>query len=94
MRASDIVGRLGGEEFAAIVPEPMDIGAADRRAPPRRLREGRRRQSPSMPIGATVSIGAATSHEPVTNIDALLARADAALYQAKHDGRNRCVCAA
>ena len=40
-------------------------------------------------IGATVSIGAATSYEPVTDIDALIARADAALYRAKHDGRNR-----
>ena len=36
-----------------------------------------------------MSIGAATSCEPVTDIAALIARADAALYRAKHDGRNR-----
>jgi predicted signal transduction protein with EAL and GGDEF domain len=41
------------------------------------------------PAGATVSIGAATAHDLVTNIDALIARADAALYRAKGDGRNR-----
>ncbi len=40
-------------------------------------------------IGATVSIGAATAYRPVTDIAPLIARADAALYRAKHDGRNR-----
>ena len=39
-------------------------------------------------IGATVSIGIATATAPV-KIDGLLARADAALYRAKHNGRNR-----
>ena len=39
-------------------------------------------------IGATVSIGVATAIAPV-EIDPLLARADAALYRAKHNGRNR-----
>ena len=88
MRGSDIVGRLGGEEFAAIVAEPMEW--------PRRIAERLRAgfEAAGIPIGeqaigATVSIGAATSHEPVTDIDALIARADAALYRAKHDGRNR-----
>jgi hypothetical protein len=44
-------------------------------------------------IGATVSIGAATSFDLVTDIDALMARADGALYSAKHAGRNR-ICTA
>ena len=39
-------------------------------------------------IGATVSIGIASAIPPV-EIDSLLARADAALYRAKHNGRNR-----
>jgi predicted signal transduction protein with EAL and GGDEF domain len=44
-------------------------------------------------MGATVSIGAATAESPVTDVDALIARADAALYRAKREGRNR-VCSA
>ena len=40
-------------------------------------------------IGATVSIGAATSYQAMADIDALILRADAALYRAKHAGRNR-----
>ena len=41
------------------------------------------------PIGATVSIGAATAPANVGAIEKLLARADGALYQAKMEGRNR-----
>ena len=88
MRGSDLVGRLGGEEVAVIVAEPMQFAARIGE----RLRasfETAGIQIGDHAIGATVSIGAATSHEPVTDIAALIARADAALYRAKHDGRNR-----
>jgi len=91
MRGSDLVGRLGGEEFAVIVAEPMQFAARIGE----RLRasfETAGIQIGEHAIGATLSIGAATSHEPVTDIAALIARADAALYRAKHDGRNR-ICA-
>jgi diguanylate cyclase (GGDEF)-like protein len=88
MRGSDLVGRLGGEEFAVIVAEPMQFAA--------RIAERLRASFEiagitiaSQTIGATVSIGAAASHEPVTDIAALIARADAALYRAKNSGRNR-----
>ena len=88
MRGSDIVGRLGGEEFAVIVPEPMEFAAriAERL---RAAFEDAGVNIAGHAIGATVSIGAAMSYEPVTDIGALIARADAALYRAKHDGRNR-----
>ncbi len=88
MRESDIVGRLGGEEFAVILPEPMEFSARIAE----RLRAAFEKAGVSVAghaIGATVSIGAAVSCEPVTDISALIARADAALYRAKHDGRNR-----
>jgi diguanylate cyclase (GGDEF)-like protein len=88
MRTSDIIGRLGGEEFAAIVAEPAELTApiADR---VRANFEAAGVTIAGHSIGATVSIGAATANNTVTNIDALIARADAALYRAKGDGRNR-----
>jgi hypothetical protein len=88
MRGSDLIGRLGGEEFAVIVAEPMEFAA--------RIAERLRGSFEiagitiaNHTIGATVSIGAAASHEPVTDIAALISRADAALYRAKNGGRNR-----
>jgi diguanylate cyclase (GGDEF)-like protein len=87
-RATDIIGRIGGEEFAAIVDEPMELALPIAE----RIRAGFQisgAQVMDKPVGATVSIGAATSHELVTNIDALIAQADAALYRAKGAGRNR-----
>ncbi|MEI9805465.1 MAG: GGDEF domain-containing protein [Pseudolabrys sp.] len=87
MRASDVIGRLGGEEFAAIVPEPMEIVVRIAE----RIRAGFEAAGAVVgpdTIGATVSIGAATSYSRVPDIDALLLRADAALYSAKHGGRN------
>ena len=88
MRASDLIGRLGGEEFAAIISEPMET--VTRIA--ERIRAGFEAAGATVDnqaIGATVSIGAATSYAATANIDALILRADTALYSAKHGGRNR-----
>jgi len=88
MRTSDLIGRLGGEEFAAMVSEPMEM--VPRIA--ERIRAGFEAAGAGVGIhtvGATVSIGAATSYDATASIDSLLLRADAALYRAKHDGRNR-----
>ncbi|MBI1205423.1 MAG: diguanylate cyclase [Rhodopseudomonas sp.] len=92
MRATDILGRLGGEEFVAMVPEPMEgaVNVAER------LRAGFEAAGvivDGLAIGATVSSGLATSYRVEPDIDSLLLRADAALYRAKNDGRNRFVCA-
>ncbi|HWE78625.1 MAG TPA: GGDEF domain-containing protein, partial [Pseudolabrys sp.] len=92
MRASDIMGRLGGEEFAVIVAGNMETTARIAE----RIRAGFEmagRIIADLPVGGTVSIGAATAAEAVVDIDALLARADEALYEAKRSGRNR-LCAA
>ena len=88
MRADDIVGRLGGEEFAAIVP--ADLAATSRIA--ERIRASFEVTGAVVnghPIGGTVSIGAAFSPKADSEVETFLARADAALYRAKHDGRNR-----
>ena len=88
MRANDIVGRLGGEEFAVIVPEGMEFAVRIAE----RLRAGFEEAGVTIgehAIGATVSVGAAASSDPLADIDALFIRADAALYRAKNDGRNR-----
>jgi diguanylate cyclase (GGDEF)-like protein len=88
MRATDVIGRLGGEEFAAIVPGDLEVaGKIGERL--RGAFEAAGVTISGHAIGATVSIGAATSHARVDDIDALLQRADEALYHAKHTGRNR-----
>ena len=87
LRATDIVGRLGGEEFVALLPGTALEGAvaAERvraaLAAADIVRRGRR-------IAATVSIGVA-SGSPKAAIDALITSADDALYRAKENGRNR-----
>jgi diguanylate cyclase (GGDEF)-like protein len=88
LRATDIVGRLGGEEFAAIVPGDMEIAAKIAE----RVRSGFEAAGSLVGVHAvrgTVSIGAAAAHAPAPDLDALMARADAALYRAKGEGRNR-----
>lgn len=87
-RVDDIIGRFGGEEFIAIVPGGWESVSKIAE----RVRSGFEVAGATIgthTVGATVSIGAAISYDPVTAIDALIARADAALYRAKHDGRNR-----
>ncbi len=88
IRASDLVGRLGGEEFAALIPESTEgaLMVAERL---RAAFEAAGATIDGHAMGATVSIGVATSYRTVPDLDALILRADAALYAAKHGGRNR-----
>jgi diguanylate cyclase (GGDEF)-like protein len=87
MRGNDVFGRLGGEEFAAIIAGPQSEAAvvAER---VRAAFEAAGVDISGHDIGATVSIGLAEQFPPAA-IEGLLARADAALYRAKEKGRNR-----
>ena len=85
-RTSDTVTRYGGEEFAVILPDTGRQGAivmADRL---RRAVAG----SPWQFRPVTISVGAGTA-SPDDTADSLIRRADAALYQAKVQGRDKCV---
>jgi len=88
MRANDIVGRLGGEEFAAIVPGDLSVAEIIGE----RVRSAFERVATTIEghaVNGTVSIGAASATAPVTSLDLLMGCADAALYDAKRSGRNR-----
>jgi diguanylate cyclase len=89
MRGTDIVGRWGGEEFVVLYPGSSAHEAgqgADR------LREHVAAAVVTTPDGRaltfTVSIGL-TDYRPPESVDAMLERADRAMYQAKSQGRNR-----
>jgi len=92
MREGDVIGRLGGEEFAALV-----AGSAGEAAiAAERVRasfEAAGLVIADHRMGATVSIGVADCLAKDCNIGRLLSRADAALYASKQSGRNRATCA-
>jgi diguanylate cyclase (GGDEF)-like protein len=91
MRANDLVARYGGEEFAVILPNQSLKGAASVAERIRTRVEALQvpnRLAPDAHV--TVSIGAATAIASHDNCASdLVATADAALYRAKHMGRNR-----
>jgi len=89
LRGCDLVGRLGGEEFAVILPETP---AAEALSAAERSRVAIEALEVPLPDGGslrfTASFGCATRIESDSSIDATLARADAALYRSKDQGRN------
>ena len=92
-RQHDLVARSGGEEFTLVLP---DTGVDDAQALAERLRDWLQTQPvqhQGRPLMVTVSIGVGLIEPADANVDAVLARADNALYQAKSAGRNR-VCLA
>lgn len=89
IRGSDLIGRLGGEEFAAILYDTTSDKAF---TAAERLRETFARMAQDVggrPVCATVSIGLVQCEDVVLDIPELLAQADQALYFAKENGRNR-----
>lgn len=80
-RSSDVVARIGGDEFAIILPEAT-MGGVE--AVGRRIHETLAASNPGG-VAVTVSIGGAQSF-PSDTVDSLLERADAAMYEAKAHG--------
>ncbi|MCP5277021.1 MAG: diguanylate cyclase [Thiobacillus sp.] len=93
LRTQDVAGRLGGEEFAILLPETAEYVA---RPVAERIR-ARLEQTPvptgNGPCVVTVSIGVAEVRKE-DSVETLMHRADAALYAAKQQGRNRVVSSA
>ena len=91
LRATDVLGRYGGEEFLAVLPQ-IDLAGAKLAA--ERLRQGLEGNAVRLPSGATVrvtaSFGVATWEELATptTVDLLVSLADRRLYDAKAAGRN------
>lgn len=86
-RCVDTAARYGGEEFAVLMPETCLDAAA---AAAERLRQ--RVQATRLgPAPLTVSVGVSAVPPCVPDVDALMAAADAALYEAKRSGKNRVV---
>jgi diguanylate cyclase (GGDEF)-like protein len=89
MRRFDIFGRLGGEEFAALL---VDTSRERALAVAEQIRSSFVEATGMVegkPVVATVSIGVVISYDAVLDLSALLAQADHALYRAKDNGRNR-----
>lgn len=89
VREIDLVGRYGGEELIILLPETdrkLSMQVAER------LRESIAStpiKFDGQEINLTVSIGVATKDENTVHLETLIARADQAMYIAKHKGRNR-----
>jgi diguanylate cyclase (GGDEF)-like protein len=94
-RANDVVARYGGEEFAIVLVDTAKFAAAKLAERLReRIADHSFPQGDAQPDGRmTISIGVATCPDDATDPESLVRAADAALYAAKHAGRDRVVLA-
>jgi len=93
LRAGDMAGRIGGEEFAVLIGAAGLEGAC---AVAQRIQRHVAQQPLTCvegPVAMTVSIGIAEMTPDDVNVEAALSRSDFALYRAKKNGRNRIECA-
>lgn len=86
MRPTDVIGRVGGDEFALLLPDTDAPGATN---PLNRVRASVRTIADRTGYGISVSVGAATFARPPQDVNALLRVADELMYEAKKEGRDR-----
>jgi diguanylate cyclase (GGDEF)-like protein len=90
LRSIDLFGRLGGEEFAVLLPDCTQATAAQRADEMREaIAASRRTGDAAADVQITASFGVAATKVCGYNLPTLLANADNALYAAKNSGRNR-----
>ena len=89
LRATDVPARYGGDEFIVMLPDTPLRGALEVAERIRRAIEMATFTTENGRVPTTVSIGVASYPEDGRSMDALLLRADRALYVAKEGGRNR-----
>lgn len=90
-REGDVFARLGGEEFALLLPDTASAGAVAAGERIRLAAAMSHAREDGSPVPLSVSVGVAEADEGEEGIEPLLARADRALYAAKAAGRDRVV---
>ena len=91
LREGDVIGRLGGEEFAILLPKMTEDTVLEAFEPYRRVVAEKTVEHSGIEIPITTSIGVAMYHGERESKDSLLKRADNSLYKAKETGRNKVV---
>lgn len=93
VRVIDVAGRYGGEELCVILPNTPREGALKLAETLRLKVEAQIHREAGRQMSVTASIGVASfDHMDIADAESLLNQADAALYRAKHGGRNRVEC--
>jgi diguanylate cyclase (GGDEF)-like protein len=91
LRAVDVSGRIGGEEFAIILPQTQVVHAETIANRLRNLVSQITVPANGTEVAFTVSIGVTKNHDREASINDVLERADTALYEAKTQGRNKVI---
>jgi len=89
LRRIDILGRLGGDEFTILLPETDMFTASHVAERVRKYIGDRPVMADETPINISVSMGVARATSATPDLEVLISRADAAMYQAKREGGNR-----
>lgn len=89
IRRSDLLGRIGGEEFSILLPNTDLLGALDLAEQLRKAIESLQPQIGGQTLHITASIGVAIRSASEQTMESIQQQADAAMYEAKRGGRNR-----